>query len=191
MTVNYAAMAINPNNVPSKPWEFKWKDAKYHPTYAHWRDAQMGQYMTGYKGIAIVPDSALTVKAHAPPECKMEVYNRRNIMEIVGSTSGTSALHAAVRMGFDPIFLIGYDYYETNKGMYGYGTARSNWNDSDMDKHPDGSKWPVYESSLIGFKNIRRQMIDPEGIEVFNLNKDSMLAEFPYMSMDEAIKYVC
>ena len=187
MTVNYAAMAINPNHVPSKPWLFKWSDAKYHPTYTHWRDAQMGQYMTGYKGIAVVPDAALINTAHPPPKCEMEVYNRRNIMEIVGSTSGTSALHAAVRMGFNPIFLIGYDYYENNKGMYGYGSERSNWNDVDMEKHPDGSKWPVYESSLSGFANIRRQMTQPNGVEVFNLNQDSMLGEFPYLSLDDAL----
>lgn len=190
MTVNYAAMAINEGFISSKPWEFRWEDAKHHPTYAHWRDAQMGQHMSGYKGIAVVPDSALKFKAHPPPDVKMEVYNRREIMEIVGTTSGTSALHAAVRMGFNPIFLIGYDYYETNKGMYGYGNKRSNWNDSDMEKHPDGSKWSVYESSLTGFKNIRRQMIDPNGVHVYNLNADSMLGEFPYISLDEALEMI-
>lgn len=189
MTVNYAAMAINGFD-PKHPEQFNWSRAKHHPDYAHWRDAQMGQHMKGYKGVAVVPDSALTVANCPPPDVKMEVYNRRNIMEITGTTSGTSALHAAVKMGFNPIFLIGYDYYESRNGMYGYGDKLSNWNQVDMDKFPEGSKWPVYESSLSSLRNVRQQMIDPEGVEVFNLNKDSMLGEFPYMSMDEAIELV-
>jgi hypothetical protein len=193
MTVNYAAMAINEGFDAAKPWEFNWDEAKYHPTYAHWRDAQMGQHMEGYNGTAIVPDGALNVASHPPPNVRMEVYNRRNIMEVVGTTSGTSALHAAVRMGYSPIFLLGYDYYETKDGKYGYGNERCNWNDPDikMEKFPEGSKWKVYESSLSSFRTLRTQMIDPAGVEVYNCNADSMLAEFPHMSLEDALDYVC
>ena len=188
MTVNYAAMAINEGFDPERPELFNWGRAKYHPDYAHWRDAQMGQHMKGYQGIAVVPCGALNVQAYPPPDVQMEVYNRHEIMEIVGSTSGTSALHAAVRMGFNPIFLIGYDYYETKAGMYGYGSHVSNWNTENMDDYGDNEKWLVYESSLSGIRNVKQQMIDPNGVEVFNLNKDSMLGEFPYLSLDEAME---
>lgn len=188
MTVNYAAMAINEGFDPDRPQDFNWGRAKYHPDYAHWRDAQMGQHMKGYKGIAIVPDGALKVEAFPPPDVQMEVYNRAEIMEIVGYTSGSSALHAAVLRGFSPIFLIGYDYYETKAGMYGYGSQISNWNTVDMDDHPDDAKWLMYEASLAGIHNLNKQMIKPNGVEVFNLNKDSMLGEFPYLSLDEAIE---
>lgn len=190
MTVNYAAMAINEGFDPEHPEAFNWGKAKYHPTYAHWRDSQMGQHMEGYKGTAIVPDGALRVAQYPPPDVEMEVYNRREVMEITGPTSGSSALLAACKKGFNPIFLIGYDYYEMKTGMYGYGNEVSKWNTVTMDDFNEKDKWPVYESSLRSFKLIRKQYADVEGIEIFNCNADSMLGEFPYMSMDDALEYI-
>ncbi len=197
MTVNFAAMAINEGFNPDRPQDFNWSKAEYHPTYAHWRDAQMGQHMKGYKGIAVIPDGATKVATYPPPEgVTYEIYNRREYMEITGQTSGISALHAAVVRGYNVIFLIGYDYYQTKDGLYGYSTGESKvckWTDpttlEKMDEFPDGSKWPVYESSLRGFGGLRRQMIEPMGVEVYNTNEESMLADFPYMSLDDALEY--
>ena len=188
MTVNWAAMAINPGFVPGVP--FNWGTAEYHPTYAHWRDAQFGINMNGYKGIAIVPCGALKVEAYPSPKVEMQVYNRHEVMEITGPTSGSSALLAACRMGFNPIFLIGYDYYELKTGMYGYGNHVSNRNTAKIDDYGETAKWPVYESSLRSFRSIRQQFADPEGTEIFNLNPDSMLAEFPCISLDDALEMV-
>ena len=195
MTVNYAAMAINEGFDPNRPQDFNWGKAKYHPTYAHWRDAQMGQHMKGYKGIGVIPDGATKVVAYPPPDITLEIYNRREIMEVSGQTSGISALHAAVVRGYNLIFLIGYDYYQTKAGLYGYstdGTKVCKWTDpttlEKMEEFPAGSKWPVYETSIPGFGPLRTQMIEPMGVEVFNTSKESMLAEFPYMSLDDAIE---
>jgi hypothetical protein len=191
MTVNYAAMAINEGFDPDKPEKFNWSKAKYHPTYAHWRDAAMGQHMKGYKGVAVVPDGAMRVQGIPFPEgVKAEVYNRREIMEIVGPTSGNSALHAAIMRGFNPIFLLGYDFYETEEGMYGYGEKRSQWFDHHERDGKKDSKYEVYGTSLPHFHTIRVHVAEPNGVDIYNLNKDSMLKEFPYISLDEALEMV-
>lgn len=187
MTINYACMAINDPNISEDTADsFSWADAKYHPDFAHWRDGPLTPRMGGYKGIAIVPDAALSITGYPPAEYTKQVYNRREV-EVVGEYSGVSGLHIAIMEGYNPIFLIAYDYYEDANGTHGYpGPHSQYWPHRKVSSDPD-AKYTLYEASFNGFERLKNNYPD---VEVFNLSEESLLLTFPYLSLDEALEMV-
>ena len=69
---------------------------------AHWQDGIFDQRLHDYTGMAIIPSNTEL------PRCRHLVYHEGSVPK---RNSGVTGLYLACRMGFDPIYLIGYDYY--------------------------------------------------------------------------------
>jgi len=85
-----------------------------------------------------------------------------------GGGAGCTALHTAILLGGNPIYLLGYDYYEDNGCHFDeYDVSRNNKD--------------LYGFSIQGVEHIGRQDWVPE---IFNCNPHSRLKCFPYADID-------
>ena len=91
--------------------------------------------------------------------------------ELFGSGAGCTALHAAILLGGNPIYLLGYDYYEDN------GSHFDEYDETRNDKE-------VYTFSLECIEQISREDWIPE---VYNCNPNSRLKCFPHVDIDSLL----
>ena len=87
---------------------------------------------------------------------------------LFGLGAGCTALHAAILLGGDPIYLLGYDYYEDN-GVH--------FDEDD----PTRNAKSVYDYSMECVEKISRETWIPR---IFNCNPRSALTCFPYVSIE-------
>jgi hypothetical protein len=85
-----------------------------------------------------------------------------------GGGAGCTALHTAILLGGDPIYLLGYDFYEDN------GRHFDVWDPSQ--NAPD-----LYGTPFYGIHHIARQPWIPR---IYNCNSRSRLTCFPFASID-------
>jgi hypothetical protein len=85
-----------------------------------------------------------------------------------GGGAGCTALHTAILLGGNPIYLLGYDYYEDN------GRHFDEYDESRNDKN-------LYIISFEGVQQISRQNWIPK---VYNCNRRSRLTCFPHIDIE-------
>lgn len=88
-----------------------------------------------------------------------------------GSGAGCTALHTAILLGGDPIYLLGYDYYEDN------GTHFDEYD-------PARNKREMY---AVSFSSINRLSEEPWLPRIYNCNANSRVTCFPYADIDEVL----
>jgi hypothetical protein len=88
-----------------------------------------------------------------------------------GGGAGCTALHMAILLGGNPIYLLGYDYYEDN------GTHFDEYDESRNDKE-------LYDVSFRGIEHIGREDWIPE---IYNCNPRSRVRCFPFADIDEVL----
>jgi hypothetical protein len=87
---------------------------------------------------------------------------------LFGRGGGTTALHTAILLGGNPIYLLGYDYYEDNGCHFDeYDEAR---NEKDL-----------YRFSAEGVEHLARQEWIPR---IYNCNPKSRLRCFPFIDIE-------
>lgn len=84
---------------------------------------------------------------------------------LFGGGAGCTALHTAILLGGDPIYLLGYDYYEDNGRHF-----------DEYDESQNARS--VYDFSIEGVEHIGRQNWIPR---IYNCNPRSRLRCFPYV----------
>lgn len=85
-----------------------------------------------------------------------------------GGGAGCTALHTAILLGGNPIYLLGYDFYEDN------GTHFDEYDESRNDKD-------FYTIAFEGVEQISRENWIPQ---IYNCNGNSRLKCFPYVDID-------
>lgn len=85
-----------------------------------------------------------------------------------GGGAGCTALHTAILLGGNPIFLLGYDYYEDNGGHF------DEYDESRNDKN-------LYSVSFDSIDYLGRQDWLPE---IYNCNPKSRVKCFPYADIE-------
>ncbi len=90
---------------------------------------------------------------------------------LFGDGAGCTALHTAVLLGGDPVYLLGYDYYEEN------GRHFDEYDESQNDRG-------LYAVSFAGIEHISREEWIPR---VYNCNPRSRLKCFPHADLGEAL----
>lgn len=194
MTINWMALVVSgkfteKDHDITKP--FDWEKVDRFPELTHWRDPAFNAKMNGYQGLGIVPKRILQNSEYVAPECDIEVYGNRHVRnggkpgkrDIIGKTSGVSGLHHAVLRGFDPIFLMGYDYWEDKNGSHCYTNKHAYyWDHKKPGDGPD-ERYMVYRRSMPGFDTIRNHY----DTEIYNLSESSMVEAFPYKSFEDCI----
>jgi hypothetical protein len=89
-----------------------------------------------------------------------------------GSGAGCTALHTAILLGGDPIYLLGYDYYEDNGTHFDeYDVARN--------------KAEVY---AVSFKSINQLSREPWLPRIYNCNERSRVTCFPYADIESVLR---
>ncbi len=88
-----------------------------------------------------------------------------------GGGAGCTALHTAILLGGDPIYLLGYDYYEDNGSHFDeYDELRNNTD--------------IYPASFESIEHLGRQDWIPR---VFNCNSRSRVKCFPYVELETVL----
>lgn len=91
-----------------------------------------------------------------------------------GGGGGCTALHSAILLGGNPIYLLGFDYYEDNGRHF--------------DEYDESKNKPVlYDVSLEGVQHISRQEWVPQ---IYNCNPNSLLTAFPFVDIDTVLPVV-
>ena len=90
---------------------------------------------------------------------------------LFGGGAGCAALHTAILLGGDPIYLLGYDYYEEN------GRHFDEYDESLNDRG-------LYAVSFAGIEHLSREEWIPR---VYNCNPRSRLKCFPHADLDEVL----
>jgi hypothetical protein len=91
-----------------------------------------------------------------------------------GGGAGATALHAAILLGGDPIYLLGYDYYEDNGRHFDENDGSQN------DKH-------LYFTSFESVELISRERWLPR---IYNCNRSSRLKCFPFVDIESVLEGV-
>ncbi|HEY0143455.1 MAG TPA: hypothetical protein VGF48_21365 [Thermoanaerobaculia bacterium] len=96
-------------------------------------------------------------------------YVGRSFSEgLFGGGGGCTALHIAILLGADPIYLLGYDYYEENGRHFDAFDPACNARD-------------LYDVSLQSVEHIARQDWLPR---IYNCNPRSRLRAFPFVDIE-------
>jgi len=159
----------------------------YHPSILHFIDITAhkthAKALSNYNGMIIAGEGA------APTFSHMNVFEiRRNVDTfelsrnmttlsrkvgrsfsdgLYGGGAGCTALHTAILLGGDPIYLLGYDYYQDN------GTHFDEYDESRNDKNSYNIS---YDISLDGVGHLARQGWIPT---IYNCNPKSRMTAFP------------
>lgn len=162
----------------------------YHPTVLHLVDSTAqhthAEALQGYDGPVIATENA------APRDRANSFAIRHNVdtFELSGSMTelstfvgrsfhdgfygggaGCTALHTAILLGGDPIYLLGYDFYEDN------GRHFDEWN-------PTKNASELYGIPFRGLNHIARQSWIPR---IYNCNPRSRLTCFPFAVLDNVL----
>jgi hypothetical protein len=163
----------------------------YHPTIMHFVDftahTTHARALRDYNGMIIAgPDAAPTATHDNTFVIKRNIDTFRlsgNMVEtskyvgrsfgegLFGGGAGCTALHTAILLGGDPIYLLGYDYYEDNGGHF------DEYDESQNDKR-------LYTFSIGGVETISKQDWIPR---IYNCNARSRLRCFPYADIETAL----
>lgn len=89
----------------------------------------------------------------------------------LGRLSGLTAIHIAIRIGCDEIYLLGYDM----KGGHIY--------DPDLLLHKDDNQFRKTMARFQFFKDMQ----DQYGYKIFNCNPDSAIDIFPFVKLEDVL----
>lgn len=160
----------------------------YHPSIMHFVDftahKMHARALLGYNGMIIAGPSASPTSTH---DNVFEISRNIDTFELSGEMTelsekvgrsfadglygggaGCTALHTAILLGGDPIYLLGYDYYEDN------GLHFDEYDETRNEK-------TLYGVSLAGVEHIGRQPWIPE---IYNCNPHSRLKCFEHADLD-------
>ncbi len=167
----------------------------YHPSIMHFVDITAHRHheraLAGYNGMIIAAHGAAPALTHdnvfeinpfhRPPPvrlstadsirqraAKRQQVGRTFDAELFGTGAGCTALHTAILLGGNPIYLLGYDFYD-DKG--------SHFDEYDETRNAA----EVYTFSRDGIEQISREPWIPE---IFNCNPRSKLTCFPHADLD-------
>lgn len=162
----------------------------YHPTALHLLDRTAHKThaaaLARYQGLVIAnegaaPDTPGAYEIHHNVdtfelgESVKELTTRvgRSFSEgFYGGGAGCTALHSAILLGGDPIYLLGYDFYEDN------GRHFDEWD-------PAKNQRELYGIPFDGINQIARQTWIPR---IYNCNPQSRLTCFPFANLDEVLR---
>ena len=162
----------------------------YHPTVLHLLDRSAHKThaaaLARYNGLIIAneraaPDSKNAVEIHHNVDTfeltgsatALSTHVGRSFSEgFFGGGAGCTALHTAIRLGGDPVYLLGYDFYEDN------GRHFDEWD-------PSKNLQELYGIPFDGINTIARQSWIPR---IYNCNPRSRLTCFPFASLDEVLR---
>ncbi|MBC7909843.1 MAG: hypothetical protein H7Y30_05040 [Pyrinomonadaceae bacterium] len=160
----------------------------FHPSILHFIDltAQTthAKALRNYNGMIIAGAGAVPAQTHANT---FEISRNIDTFEIsrnmtstskkvgrsfsdgwFGGGAGCTALHTAILLGGNPIYLLGYDYYEDNGRHF--------------DEYDESSNDPnLYLISFEGVSQISRENWIPQ---IYNCNPRSRLKCFPHLDID-------
>jgi hypothetical protein len=165
----------------------------FHPSIMHFVDLTAQTTHTkalrGYNGMIVAGPDASPPQTH---DNKFEISRNIDTFEISGNMtsrskkvgrsfsdgwfgggSGCTALHTAILLGGNPIYLLGYDYYEDN------GRHFDEYDESLNDKN-------LYMISFEGVEQISRENWIPK---IYNCNRRSRLKCFPYIDIDTLLTH--
>lgn len=160
----------------------------FHPSILHFVDATAhrthANALRSYNGMILAGPGALPPHTH--DNC-FEIRRNIDTFELSGQMTTTSkkvgrsfddgwfgggagctALHTAILLGGNPIYLLGYDYYEDN------GRHFDEFNELQNDKE-------IYSISFEGVEHISREEWIPR---IYNCNRLSRLKCFPHADVD-------
>jgi len=95
---------------------------------------------------------------------------------LYGGGAGCTALHTAILLGGDPIYLLGYDYYQDN------GTHFDEYDESRNEKTFYNIS---YDISFDGVEHLARQDWIPK---IYNCNPKSRMTAFPAIDIDKVLE---
>ena len=168
----------------------------YQPSILHFIDRTAhkthAEALRNYNGMIIAGEGA------APTNSHMNVFEiKRNIDTfelsgnmttlsrkvgtsfsdgLYGGGAGCTALHTAILLGGDPIYLLGYDYYQDN------GTHFDEYDESRNGENFDSIS---YDISMDGVETLARQPWIPR---IYNCNPKSRMTAFPYIDMTTVLE---
>jgi len=164
----------------------------YHPSIVHFVDITAhvthAEALRGYNGMILAGPGAAPARTH---DNIFEIARNIDTFELSGTMTaltkkvgrsfsdgwygggaGCTALHAAILLGGNPIYLLGYDYYEDN------GTHFDEYDPSRNDPQ-------LYDVSFRGIEHIGREEWIPE---IYNCNPRSRIRCFPFADIDEVLR---
>jgi hypothetical protein len=94
---------------------------------------------------------------------------------LYGGGAGCTALHTAMLLGGNPIYLLGYDYYQDN------GT---HFDEYDESRNGQSFYNVSYDISLDGVENLARQEWVPA---IYNCNFKSRMTAFPFIDIETVL----
>jgi hypothetical protein len=164
----------------------------YHPAVMHFIDFTAhkthARALLGYNGMIIAGPSAAPAGTH---DNAFEVGRNLDTFELSGEMTelsekvgrsfdeglygggaGCTALHTAILLGGDPVYLLGYDYYEDN------GIHFDEYDETRNGKNVEGYSYAV---SFAGVEHISRQPWIPK---IYNCNPDSRLKCFEHADLE-------
>lgn len=165
----------------------------YHPSIVHFVDSTAHKThagaLRGYNGMIITVRNAAPIATH---DNTFEIQHNVDTFELSGTMTalnpyvghsfqeglyggggGCTALHTAILLGGDPIYLLGYDYYEEN-GRY-------------FDEYdPARNARSLYDVSRAGVEHIARQEWLPR---IYNCNPRSRLTAFPFADIEMVLNH--
>jgi hypothetical protein len=164
----------------------------YYPSILHFIDITAhkthAQALSGYNGMIIAGEGAAPTNSHANVfQIKRNVdtfelsggmttlssnVGRSFSDGLYGGGAGCTALHTAILLGGDPIYLLGYDYYEDN------GTHFDEYDSSRNDKS-------FYNISFDGVEHLARQDWVPR---IYNCNPKSRMTALPTIDIDKVLE---
>lgn len=166
----------------------------YHPTILHFIDKTAHQThekaLRNYNGMIICGEGAGPTVSHANVfEIKRNVDTfelSENVTSIskkvsrsfsdglYGGGAGCTALHTAILLGGNPIYLLGYDFYEDDGRYFDeYDTSRNN-------KYLLGA----YQIAFEGIEHLAREDWIPK---IYNGNPRSRMTAFPSVDVDTVL----
>ena len=105
-------------------------------------------------------------------QTELSTYVGRSFADgFFGGGAGCTAVHTAILLGGDPIYLLGYDFYEDN------GRHFDEWD-------PSKNAPELYGIPFDGLQTIARQSWTPR---IYNCNPRSRLTCFPFVDLDTVV----
>ncbi len=163
----------------------------YHPSIVHFVDVTAHEThekaLRNYNGMIIAGPGAAPALTHANI---FEVNHNVDTFRLTGNMTSTTkkvgrsfsdgwfgggagctALHTAILLGGNPIYLLGFDYYEDN------GTHFDEYDETRNDKE-------LYALSFAGIEHISREEWIPE---IYNCNPRSRVTFFSYIDIEAVL----
>jgi len=171
-----------------------WGDSDTYSQYKAWFDAFGGLKVSSAGKFA---DPKYKSIKHLYKEGSIGISQKNDELSWVGKNSGASAINLAVHLGCTKIVLLGFD-------MQSHTTGRKHWHTGYPDKLyapsnkdlKEGKTWvpreinpkESYNRHLAGFPEVATDA-KKYGIEIINLCPDSMVDQFPKMSVKEYFEW--